>query len=195
MPLLTFPPNSQQPLEKLTFHFIVKIATLLPTVTELMKGFVEKKDDVVMMKVCSDFISMNWRDVTNLQIKKVFREAIRQLDLSTYRRDSIITLMKKQYLTDEQKNAQDLKKIPKIIKELQKTIDAMTEDAQDQLKKEIQETFKTKEQLEFIRDLDGMFDLPPAKKQRCISDNEVIENCLDVSTCSLFDLWLKFHFK
>lgn len=155
-----------------------------------MNGYLEKKDDVIMMKVCSDFISMNWKDVTNLQIKKVFREAIRQLNLSTYRRDTIITLMKKQYLTEEQKHANDLKKIPKIIKELQKTMDAMTEDAQEQLKKEIQETFKTKEQLEFIRDLDGMFDLPPAKKQRCI-----IENCLDVSTCSLFDLWLKFNFK
>jgi hypothetical protein len=150
----------------------------------------DQKNDALMVKVCCDFISMNWSGCSVLQIKKVFRESLKQVnDLSTYRHDAIIKLIKNQYMSQEKKTVNDLKKIPKVIQELHKTIQAMTPDAQEAIKLEIQNTFKTKEQLDFIRELDDVFDLnppPPSKKQRTAGDDR--ENILNSSMCSLFDL-------
>jgi len=145
-----------------------------------------KKEDESMVKICCDFILMNWADVSVLQIKKLFRMSLTELKLSTYRHDAIITILTKRYLTDEQKTANDVKKIPKIIKELERTMSSMTEEAQEELKKQLHATFKTKEQIQIYQEIEDALEFPPLKKQRLEDDHN--DNCLDISMCSLFDL-------
>jgi hypothetical protein len=172
---------------------MLKFNTLVPQVTELMKCFVDKKDDDAMIKICCEFIRLNLENAPVTQIKKLFRTSLYQLKLSTYRQELILTMMKNQYLTAEQKLANDMKKIPKIIKDLQQTIETMSDAAQEHFKKELQKTFIPRESLVFLQEIDTMItestaQPPPKKRKVRVENDETMENVLDVSTCSLFDL-------
>jgi hypothetical protein len=149
-----------------------------------MKHFAAE-EDLKFMNLCCEYITLNWATVKSTKLKKIFREALKMVpktEISDYRKEHILSLLRNRYLSQDQKIANDIKKIPKIIEELQRTMNSLEEDAQEQLKMKLNETFKTKEQIESFKEIEAIFQEPPLKKQRCVDDN-----VLDVSTCSLFE--------
>lgn len=153
-----------------------------------MKLFAEKEDNEFMI-LCCEFITLNWATVKPTKLKKLFREGLKLVpksEISDYRKERILSMLRNRYLTKDQKIADDVKKIPKIIEELQRTMNSLEEDAQEQLKMKLNETFKTKEQIETYKEIEAIFQEPPLKKQRC-DNNDDDNHILDVSTCSLFE--------
>jgi hypothetical protein len=155
-----------------------------------MKLFAEK-EDMMFMNLCCEYITTNWATVKPTKLKKLFREALKMVsksEISDYRKERILSMLRNRYLTQDQKIADDVKKIPKIIEELQRTMNTMEEDAQEKLKMKLHETFKTKEQIESYKEIEAILQEPPLKKQRCDERcDDGNDNVLDVSTCSLFD--------